>query len=221
MKQEQHPLYEYPENEKIDYLTLIATLASADGNVSDEEISFLRQLCKNLKLSSKGVGVVLSVAEDPEEVDVEHTINRLSQTKLRFTLITDMLFLAKKDQDYRSEEKRMIQSIAKKLNIEEDQLLTLEKYVDAIIRSQEAGNRSDELKALGGEVLASLSAAGIPLVSVASVGTVSGLSAAGITSGLAALGLGFGMATGIGTVAAIGAGSYMGTRYIYKRLFGL
>ena len=53
-----------------------------------------------------------------------------------------------------------------------------------------------------GIAVGSLSAAGIP-----------GLSAAGITSGLAVLGAGS-MLAGIGTVAAIGYGSYKLTRWM-------
>ncbi|HEG2205569.1 TPA: hypothetical protein SCS57_002054 [Enterobacter cloacae] len=64
------------------------------------------------------------------------------------------------------------------------------------------------------EGFAKVVGAGSPILAIASVGAVEGLSAAGITSGLAALGLGFGMVGGVVAVGAIGYVSYKGAKWV-------
>lgn len=58
----------------------------------------------------------------------------------------------------------------------------------------------------------------LPVGAVALAGEA-GLSAVGMTTGLAALGLGS-MATGIGVVALIGIGGYIGGKWVVGKLFG-
>ncbi|UAN20624.1 hypothetical protein KGP25_15730 [Enterobacter sp. JBIWA003] len=64
------------------------------------------------------------------------------------------------------------------------------------------------------EWFAKIVGAGSPVLAIASLGAVEGLSAAGITSGLAALGLGFGMVGGVVAVGVIGYGAYHGAKWV-------
>lgn len=220
MNNAQHPLSGYPEEEIIDYLSVVAFIASADNDVTDAEVSKLRELCKAVGLGGIGIGKVIAAAEDPTSVNIEEIISRLSESKLKFTLLTDMFFMAFADNIFAPSEEEEIKKVAAKLNINEEQLAAIQKYVKTLIDFQDFGDTEGDLKDLGAEVVAGLASTGVPIAAVAVSGSVFGLSAAGITSGLAALGLGLGMTTGIGVVAALGIGSYLGVRYLYKKLSG-
>ena len=72
-------------------------------------------------------------------------------------------------------------------------------------------------KQIGGNIVATVAATGVPVGAVAVSGSVSGLSAAGITSGLATVGFGC-MASGIAVVAAIGLVSFFSVKWVCKKL---
>ena len=220
MKEASHTLIDFSDDEKIEYLCVVASIAIADGDVSNEEISKLREICKQVKLSASGMGKVLSFAENPSSDEVHDILTKLSDSQLKFTLITDMIFLAFADTKFSEHEKVEIKRVAKELRISQEQVDSIEAYVKAVLKAQQSGKATDDLKRLGGDVAAGLTSAGVPIGAVAVSGSVFGLSAAGITSGLAALGLGLGMTTGIGVVAAIGVGSYFGVRWLYKKVVG-
>jgi uncharacterized tellurite resistance protein B-like protein len=216
-KEAEHPLHGYPESEIIEYLSVVAYIAAADGEVTDSEISKIRELCKTVGLPGAGIGKVIGIAEDPSSIDIKESISKLSESKLKFTLVTDMLFMAFADKVFASSEEETIKELTSQLNITEEQLEAMQEYVKAVTKAQEGGSTKEDLKDLGGEVAAGLASAGVPIAAVA-VSGYAGLSAAGISSGLATLGLGLGMTTGIGVVAALGIGSYLGVKYLYKKL---
>jgi len=220
MNKKNHPLYYYSEEEKVDYLMIIASVSSADGEVSDEEILKLREICKSVELSSKSIGNVIAAAEGLSDSELTEILDRLKKSDLKFTLLSDMIFLAYVDDDYDEYENQYIEGIAKQLKIKKDQLEAIKKYVNAVRKAQNSKDTKESLKELGGDVAASLATTGVPIAAVAVSGSVFGLSATGITSGLAALGMGLGMTTGIGVVAALGAGSYFGVRWLYKKATG-
>jgi len=218
-KEQKHPLLKATEQEKIAYISIVASIASADNNVSSDEIDNLLKLCDQVNLSSDGVGKVIAAAKDPNSAPIKQYISELKNSELKYTLIADMYFLGYADDELTDDEITEIKSISSKLNVKKDQVEAIAKYVKAMIDQAKGKIEGKEtLKNVGSEVAGSLAAAGVPLGAVAVSGSVFGLSAAGMTSGLAALGLGFGMATGIGAVAAIGVASFIGVRWAIKKL---
>ena len=213
-----HPIKKFSQEEKVAYLSVVASMANADGQVTDEEISHLRKACKNVELDPTGIGAVIAAAEDPSQAEIKKYMESLSSSELRFTLLTDIFYLAYADNKLTDDELENIGKIGSSLKIKVDQIAALRKYVEAVRKAENAGSATDELKKLGGDVTATLAATGVPLAAVAISGSIFGLSAAGITSGLAALGILGGMASGIGTVAALGAGTYIGVRWLYKKV---
>jgi len=219
IEENNHPLSAYADDEKKAYLCVVASLAAVDSDVTDEEISNLRQLCRKVDLSKRSVGEVLATAEEPRTAPIKEYIARLATSDLRFTLLTDMLFLAYADRDYTLEERTEVSRIALELKVTSEQLRAIEDYVKAFLDFKNSGATSSaELKKFSGDVVAGLAATGVPVAAVAVSGSVWGLSTAGIISGLTALGLGLGVATGIGMVAIIGVASYFGVRWLYQKL---
>ncbi|HJK89939.1 MAG TPA: TerB family tellurite resistance protein [Polyangiaceae bacterium LLY-WYZ-15_(1-7)] len=214
-----HPASELPREEKLAYLCVVASIAGSDGEVTDDEVANLRALAKSMELPKRDIGQVIGAAEDPEHSEVQAALSQLAGSELRFTLITDLLFLAFADDHYSKEEQREVAGVADRLGVSEKQVAAIRSYVEAVGKAGASDSASaKDLKKLGGDVAAGLASAGVPVAAVAVSGSVFGLSAAGITSGLAALGMGLGMTTGIGVAAAIGVGSYFGVRWLYKKV---
>lgn len=114
-------LASYPEDEREAYLGLVASLAGVDGEVSDEEIGKLRELCKRAKLGSQALGEVIGVAEDPSSAPLGEYVERLKTSELRFSLITDLYALAAADDSVSEQEKREIADMAELLGVENAQ----------------------------------------------------------------------------------------------------
>jgi len=164
----------------------------------------------------------MAAASHPDKARIDEVVVRLKSSELRFTLVTDMIFIAYADNEFADAEKKEIAAIADALGVNEGQVAAVVKYVEGVRKALEAkGVDNEDLKKLGGELAAGLASAGVPIAAIAVTGSVFGLSAAGITSGLAALGLGLGMATGVGVVVGIGVGAYFGVRWLYKQIVGV
>jgi uncharacterized tellurite resistance protein B-like protein len=200
-------------------MRIIASLAAVDGNVSDAEIAHLRGACKDLGLSAAEMGAVIAAAEEPDRTKLEEDARLLKGSPLRFTLLSDLYFIAHADGRYSDDEGNEVTAVADALGISDEQRSAVDRYVKAVLKAGRAkGFEAEDLKKLGGDVAAGLAATGVPIAAVAASGSVAGLSAAGITSGLAALGMGLGMTTGIGVVVGIGVASYFGVRWLAKKV---
>jgi uncharacterized tellurite resistance protein B-like protein len=217
MNAQQHPLANYPEVERVDYLSIVASIASADGKVTDDEITKIREFCGAIGIGDIGIGMIIAAVEDPSVVDLQPILTRLSQTDLKFTLLTDMLFMAHADGIVVPGEEEEICKIASMLNITPEQIEAINKYVEAVISAQHADRSESDWKKLGCEIAGVLASTGVPLGAVAIAGTVFG---DGLATGLMALGMGMGIATGAGVAVSIGVCSYFGVRWLFKKITG-
>ena len=217
MDKRRHPLANYPEVERVDYLSIVASIAAADDKVTDEEITKIREFCETIGIGEIGLGMIISAVGDPSVIDIEPILARLSKSDLRFTLLTDMLFMAHADGIFVPSEEEEIRRIASMLNINQKQIDAMNKYVEAVLLAQSSNRAKSDWKRLGSEIAGVLASAGVPLGAVAIAGTVFGN---GITAGLAALGMGLGITTGVGVAISIGVGSYFGVRWLFNKLVG-
>lgn len=219
MKSSIHPLAGYPEDQKIDYLSIVASIATADGDVTEDEISQLRTFCSAVEIGGVGIGLIISTMEAPSIFDVRTALARLSQTELRFTLVTDMLFMAYADGIYSPEEEREIHDIARRLHISDTQLLSMNDYVQTVLAAQEADAETEDWQQRGRHIATELTSNDIPLSAVVLSGAVTGLGVQGISAGLSALGLGLGIVPGIGMALSVGFCSYWGVRWLFKKVY--
>lgn len=217
---EKHKATELPVEQRTEYLLVVASMAAADKKVDPAELAKLRDLCKAFELPPAEMGEVLAAADGPSAERVRAALKRLRDSELKFTLITDCLFMAYADGSIGKEEEAEVRGIADSLGVAEAQVAALRKYVEAVRKIGQEKLPQDKAKELLGEALATAASVGAPVGAIAVSGSVFGLSAAGITSGLAALGMGLGMATGVGVAVGIGIGSFMGVRWLYKKAVG-
>jgi uncharacterized tellurite resistance protein B-like protein len=123
-------LQNYSDQEKAAYLSVIASLASADREASAAETEFLQQLAHQAGLSGGATQQVLAAAKDSTNQSVQANLDALRNSDLRFSLVTDLISFARADGSYANEEEAMVNKIASYLGINQQQTQALEQVVD-------------------------------------------------------------------------------------------
>ncbi|WP_276498218.1 TerB family tellurite resistance protein [Pontibacter litorisediminis] len=140
MEQEQNTLLkDYPIQEKGAYFCALATMASADGHASDEELEFLYMMGEAAELPENLRQEVESVAKNPSQVSLQKCLDVLKDSPLRFSLITDIISFAKADGQYTSDEQKHIEEMATYLGVDQKQYSILEDYVQKADDAQQHG----------------------------------------------------------------------------------
>ncbi|MEJ7642954.1 MAG: TerB family tellurite resistance protein [Chryseolinea sp.] len=142
----------YSDSEKVAYLAAIASVATADRSATEEEVDFLRSLAKAADLPQGQDEEVINAAMGISGEELKKALDVLQNSKLRFSLITDIITFAKVDQRYTAEEKESIQKIAGYLKIDPAQFSLLDQFVDKATQSPVTsgeGQRPNILESLG------------------------------------------------------------------------
>lgn len=216
MTTKHHDARDLPLQQRIDYLMIVASMAGADVVLDQAEMDQLKNLCGELGLPEKETEKILTASHRPT-ASIERHLEGLKGSPLRFTLLSDCISLAYADDVYGKDEQHEVHELARALDVSTEQLAAIEKFVEAAHKAA-SGHDGDHHK-IGKTIAQDLAAVGVPIGAVAAVSAV-GLEMAGVSTGLAALGMGLGIATGFGAVLGIGIGSYMGVKWLKKKLSG-
>ncbi|WP_139924998.1 TerB family tellurite resistance protein [Hymenobacter sp. DG01] len=154
-------LQNYSDQEKAAYLSVIASLASADREASAAEIEFLQQLAHQAGLSGGATQQVLSAAKDASNESIKANLDALRGSDLRFSLVTDLISFARADGAYSNTEEEMVNKIAAYLGINQQQTQALEQVVDQAAQVPHDANDPAKQSFLGG-IGDKLSSVGIP-----------------------------------------------------------
>ncbi|GGG44031.1 TerB family tellurite resistance protein [Hymenobacter glacieicola] len=154
-------LQNYSDQEKAAYLSVIASLASADREASAAEIEFLQQLAHQANLSGGATQQVLSAAKDASNESIKGNLDALRSSDLRFSLVTDLISFARADGAYSNTEEEMVNKIAAYLGINQQQTQVLEQVVDQAAQVPHDANDPAKQGFLGG-ITDKLSNVGIP-----------------------------------------------------------
>ncbi|OLY92939.1 Uncharacterized conserved protein, tellurite resistance protein B (TerB) family [Cnuella takakiae] len=119
-----------PDTEKGAYLAVIASLATADRQASEEETEYLTALCESAELSEAQTQQVLAAGRETNDSDLQRNLDVLKHSDLRFSLVTDLITFAKADQSYTQGEQQHIQLIANHLGVDQNQFQLLNQYSD-------------------------------------------------------------------------------------------
>lgn len=214
MTTQPHEALGVPLAERIDYLTVIASMAGADVVLDRSELDQLEALCRALEIPAEAAEKIVDTARQPTRTVVRH-IENLRSSPLRFALLTDCIALAYADGKYVAGERAEIHTLASELGVTEEQVAALEETY-LTLHSREIAEQ-DRKHHGASAVAARLAAAGIPL-GIAGGISAFGLSATGAASGAAAVALGFGVATGFGAVLGAGLGTIVGVRWLAGHL---
>ncbi|WP_026464268.1 TerB family tellurite resistance protein [Adhaeribacter aquaticus] len=139
---EQEPatlLKDYSLEERGAYLAAVATIASADGHASEEELEFLSLMGEAAELPENIQEEVVQIAKNPSQISLQKCLDLLKQSQLRFSLITDIISFAKADGQYTPDEQNHIESIANYLEINQKQFSLLDQFVNKANDAQQKG----------------------------------------------------------------------------------
>ncbi|GAB3231126.1 hypothetical protein GCM10027346_17310 [Hymenobacter seoulensis] len=212
-------LQNYSDQEKAAYLSVIASLASADREASAAEIEFLQQLAHQASLSGGATQQVISAAKDASNESIKTNLDTLRSSELRYSLVTDLISFARADGAYSNTEEEMVNKIAAYLGINQQQTQALEQVVDQAAQVPHDANDpgkqgflsgiSDKLDNVGipkGALMAGLLGVVAPMVISRVVG---GRSQGGMMGGGGGL-LNSGMGGLLGGAASSGMGGLLG-----------
>src|SRR4051812_42751726 len=89
----------YSEREKGAYLAALASLSTADRQASQQELDHLREVAQAAGLSQQQEQFILQSATDISGEELKKCLDVLKTSQLRFSLITDLIALAKADEN--------------------------------------------------------------------------------------------------------------------------
>ncbi|TAE73604.1 MAG: TerB family tellurite resistance protein [Bacteroidetes bacterium] len=210
---QEHLLQKYPEADKIAYLSLVASIAKADGNLETQEIENIKNSCKQLGISIENTEKVIASLSKPEPENLNAYISQITNSDLRFTLITDMFFLAYADEVLTENEIVEINSFAHQLNIKDEQIKAIREYVEVITKIKDEKENPNN-KAKIEEVTKGLENANIPLNAIKGSSGLSGWDVAQFFALFGDLG------GAVGGIVALGTGTYYGVKWLGKKIFG-
>ncbi|AHM63275.1 hypothetical protein D770_25150 [Flammeovirgaceae bacterium 311] len=132
-------LKDYSNDEKAAYFGALATMATADGNASAEELQFLQLMAEAAELPENIHQEIAHIAKNPSVINLQKCLDVIKRSPLRFSFITDIISFAKADGQYTPDEQRKIEDIAKYLDIRQDQYSILDKFVNKANDAQQRG----------------------------------------------------------------------------------
>ncbi|QIX61459.1 TerB family tellurite resistance protein [Hymenobacter sp. BT18] len=154
-------LQQYSEAEKTAYLSVIASLASADREASAAEVEFLQQLAHTAGLGGGATQQIIAAARDSTNESVKANLDALRQSDLRFSLVTDLISFARADGAYSNTEEEMVNKISTYLGITPQQTHALEQVVDQAAQVPHSASDPAKQSFLGG-IGDKLDSVGIP-----------------------------------------------------------
>ena len=209
-----HPALAVPLSERVDYLTVIASMAGADVVLDQSELEKLQELCRALEIPEEQAEKIVETARRPTHTIARH-IESLRSSDLRLSLLTDCLAIAYADGEYAKGEKEEIMALAAQLGVTGEQVAALEET----FRSLHAAEIQEQSRQHHGAAAIAnrLAGVGIPLGLAGGVSAF-GLASTGIASGATAVAMGLGLATGFGAALGAGVGTIMGIRWLHDKL---
>jgi uncharacterized tellurite resistance protein B-like protein len=121
--------------EKAAYLGVIASIATADHQASDEELEYISALCESANLPEAQTNEVLRTAREASEPHLKQHLETLKGSDLRFSLVTDLITFAKADENYSEAEQQHVERIAGLLQIDQQQYGLLNQYSEKALQS--------------------------------------------------------------------------------------
>jgi len=120
----------YSDMEKGAYLGAIASIATADRQATEEELSHLEALCDAAGLSAEQKQTIVAAADELTGEDLTRCLDILKNSELRYSLLADLMAFAKADQDYSEAEAASIHKIADYLGVNREQYEALDQFAE-------------------------------------------------------------------------------------------
>ncbi len=176
-------LLNYDEEQRATYLTVLASLALADGEVQEEEAKLIETMCAETKLSFRPKMQVLNALYLPNSVEIAPLIERLSESNLKYSLLADILKMVQANGELTPKEAKEVAKLKGMLLLNDAQYEVVDKYVKMAAQLTAQGVTDDFLAQSGLDK--KFAEVGIPLEAFQkgnTIGEVIGQAALGIAS---------------------------------------
>jgi uncharacterized tellurite resistance protein B-like protein len=142
----------YGDMEKGAYLGAIASIATADREASEEELSYIKELCEAAQLSDEQIKAVEGAAIEMSGEELKRCLDTLKNSELRYSLVADLIAFAKSDQNYSEEEQQNVQKISAYLGVDKQQFNLLDQFAQKATEQPEEhqGNNVQNMQGFGG-----------------------------------------------------------------------
>ncbi|MFZ2653984.1 MAG: TerB family tellurite resistance protein [Victivallales bacterium] len=213
-----HPLRQHPEKVRTSYLSLLASMANADGKIEASELNKLKEFCRIAGLSESSLQEVVKAATEKTDDKILAQLQTLKTSNLRFSIITDCIFMACADGIVVAEEEKEISRIAGSLEVKENQIKAISFYVDRV-NSIVKDKKKYDPATVGKELKDTLKAASVPVEAVAfAFESLPYYENQDMQEVLKALGYGIGMLTGIGPLIMLGLFGWKSVKWLGKNI---
>lgn len=119
------------EEEKIAFLKLFCLMIKADGKIDEDEIAFLKQTAKRYGIANS---VIVDIIKNVGSVNYNIEAQKISDRVHALELLKELCFLANIDDNLHDKELDTLIGISRALNIEDDKLILINRFVfDTII----------------------------------------------------------------------------------------
>lgn len=201
----------FSDTEKGAYLGAIASLATADRQASPEELEHLEQLCQSANLSPEQTAAARQAATEISGEELNHCLDVLKNSELRYSLVTDLMAFARADNEYSEQEEQAIHKISNYLGVNQQQFSLLDQFSQKAVPTEEPATAGQQ-NFFGGGLQEKMQQAGINtgslmkgVLAIAAPMILSRMLSGGRRGGMGGLGGGLG-----GMMGGGGLGSLIG-----------
>lgn len=203
-----------PDHQRVAFAGALFAMAAADGEIDKDELQLIFEVTDLEGLSAGSRQTIQSYIIEPPVFGDTLAPFELAEEPLRYALMINLFEVALANDLLEQQQEYLLIVAQHKLHISDAQYEAIQRFVKELRSIRLRGLDDNTAAEMAKNAAASLAAVGVPIAAVYMSGSVVGLSAAGITSGLAAVGLGLGMVPGIGVAVLLGAGIFMGVRWL-------
>ena len=136
MSETRHPAGDLSEQERMDYLAVVAYMAWADKITDRAELIRLSELCATLGIVGEGVRSVVAAASAPDRAQVRQALRRFRGDSLRVALLTDLIAVTYADGRVPTGEVRTLTWISAQLNVSIEEILLIGRYVEGVVQAK-------------------------------------------------------------------------------------
>jgi uncharacterized tellurite resistance protein B-like protein len=140
-----HKARSLTEERRVDYITAVAAVVHADGEVSELELDVLRLLGEVLDIPPRIMPRVVEAACNPDHRQVDYLLGTFRADPIRFALLTDAILVAFADEKLMPGETEEIAEFSDALGISRAQAIAIAHYVESALVD---GDKHDLAKAL-------------------------------------------------------------------------
>ena len=119
------------EEEKIVFIKMLCCLINSDHKIDKEEIAFLKSIVKKYGIAN---AVISQIIKSVDSINYVEEASKITDRSHALELLREMCFAANVDDDLHDDELEIIINAAHAMNIEDEKLILINRFVlDSII----------------------------------------------------------------------------------------